>query len=59
MADKQREEPRKGTVVPGFASLGLNVVGISGIYLALWQGEPLGLIGSALAFGIIIWVAFK
>ncbi len=59
MANEPKNEPRKGTVVPGFASLGLNVVGIAGIYLALRYHDPVGLIAAALAFGIIIWVAFK
>ncbi len=59
MADKESPEPRRGTVVPGFASLGLNVVGITGIYLGIRDHDPMGLIAAAVAFGIILWVAFR
>lgn len=54
--DKNR---KKSSAIPGFGIIGLLITGLSGIVHAfVFQGGGAGLIASAIAFGLIVYVAF-
>ncbi len=49
----------KVSVTPGTAILGCFVTGGVGIFLAVQNGDGLGLIGPALAFGAVVVASFR
>jgi len=55
------EKTVKDSLVPGIAVLGLIITGIFGILIPRDAsiGDGLGIIGSAIAFGIILYVSFS
>ncbi len=56
-----KEKTDKKYLVPGIGILGLIVTGIFGILVPRDGsiGDGLGIIGSALAFGIILYISFS
>lgn len=45
--------------IPGLAALGLMATGLIGLLHAILTGEGLGLIASAIAFGVVFHVAVR
>lgn len=56
MADFTRASLSK---IPGLAALGLMVTGVIGLLHALLTGQGLGLVASAIAFGIVFYVSVR
>lgn len=56
-----KEKTERKFLVPGIAILGLIITGIFGILVPRDAsiGDGLGIIGSAIAFGIILYVSFS
>jgi hypothetical protein len=48
----------KISALPGLAAVGLLLTGVAGIHHAYASGSGLGLIAAALAFGVVLVVAF-
>jgi hypothetical protein len=51
-------KPSKISALPGLAAVGLLLTGAAGIHHAYASGSGVGLIAAALAFGVILVVAF-
>jgi hypothetical protein len=49
---------KKISALPGLAAVGLLLTGAAGIHHAYASGSGVGLIAAALAFGVILLVAF-
>ena len=55
----EKEKKRKISAIPGFAVLGCMITGLLGLKHAFNTGDGLGIIGAALAFGVVVHTCFK
>lgn len=49
----------KVSVIPGAAILGCLVTGVVGLKIALENDDGIGVIGAAIAFGVVVLISFR
>ena len=58
--DMSNDKPnnKDGSVLPGLAAIGLVITGCAGIHHTYYTGSGVGLIASAISFGVILVISF-